>query len=149
MADLGLPEFVQMMESVVAHASPALGKAGVMLSKATVEVSYELVRGAGGEFDIKIVEIGGLQKWSKSQTIKINFSRASVESTKELGQDLRQAVEVLGAAIKAASTNYTLEDAEISLALGVSKEGKVKIFFGAEIGNEVIHTLTVTLKKSK
>lgn len=145
-------QFVEEVARAIQESDEEIGKAGLKVSSVTLSVATTLTREGGGGFKISVVEIEGGGTLEDSQKVTVEFKPVTREALfrLELDAELKEAIETITAMEKAASEvqdTLGLSTGEVTLKLGMTARGKVKVFFGAGASRGYAHEATIKLSK--
>ena len=138
-------EFVQELESAIVKAAGRIEKSSLRIAKVTVEIKAALVKTVGGEFDIKIVTVGGTISSEQTRTVTVTFVPAATKGLldAEIDEELVNSLAIIQAAVSGIGKELTLSSADVEIGVTRTLEGKLKVFFGGEISKEKSHTATL------
>lgn len=139
-------DFVAQVEAAVRHATEKLGVAGLQVSTVTVAIQTTLSRSVDGSIDIKVVELGGATNQESHQTISMEFTPRTVSLfAGDLDEDLTNAIETIERAVIEAQHDFDLSSAVVTLRLGKTKTGKVRVLLGGSVELGQTHEATIKL----
>jgi len=109
----------------------------------------------GGKVEILMVPMEASVDWEKSSTHTLTLSLRPVGGTKTLGEgmsdQLADGVIALAAAtsrLSAASSDFALDNASVSVDLEVTKEGTLQVVVGSGGKSATTHTAKLSFRQS-
>jgi hypothetical protein len=129
-------------------------KVGIALQNVELELNVEVKKKveAGVKFDVVVpVDTSASTEWKNKHTMTLSLTPTK---TMKLGkpehEELADAIFALATATgqvkKAASPNFALNGATLSMEVGVNKEGKLQVIAGPGGGTESSHKIKLTFR---
>ena len=118
-----------------------------------LEIKTILKKTAGGEINLKVIELGGSYTEQEMSTIEISLEPGKIlrgrgGKRRDLRDDLSEAVKVIQEAVREAERirpRYGLKKAKITLQVGKTTEGKVALILEGEKSKQTTHKVVLTL----
>ncbi len=141
---------VREMKAAIARADDELRKSELKITQVVLELSTMIEKTAGGGVTISVLEIDGDYTRSDTNTLTLTLvpSKRGVQLMAAPSQELVEAILATAAASWAAADSppaFDLTEAMVSMEVGVTKEGKVRVIVHGGASSEHGHTMTITL----
>jgi hypothetical protein len=139
-------DFVAQVEAAVRQATGAIGAAGLQVSSIEVSIETFLKKEAGGSLKLEVVELGASVERDRLQKIQVEFKpRVLGLYAGRLDQELTEAVQKIELAVAEAAESFALSGAQVTLRLGKTSKGEVKVFLGGSAESGQVHEATIKL----
>jgi hypothetical protein len=125
----------------------------ITMTSATVELKTTLSGGPGMDVSFHALELSGAYTHSEIQTLTISLTPhpPAIELMSPISDQLIDAIAAISSAAREAAVSeprFDLQDATITLNIGVDKQGKAMIIVGGSAASSNYHTLTLSVKSS-
>ena len=142
-------EFVAQVEAAVRSATSRLGAAGLVVSTVTVVIQTTMTKTKDGVINIKVVELGGETGRESTQTVTVEFKPRVVSLfAGNLDEELINAIETIERTVVEARDSFDLSTALVTLRLGKTKTGRLRVFIGGSVATGQTHEVTLKLSPS-
>lgn len=147
-------ELVGQVKAAVRGAALADPATPLEITQVRLDVRVTVQREAGGGVTVKVLDIGSTIASNDVQTISLTLDPLDMEdeaSDPAADGELAEAVRVIRSAVAeawSAPPRFALKEASVTLAMGRTKQGKLKLFVGAGARSETIHTVLLTLSRA-
>jgi hypothetical protein len=144
-------ELVRQVKAAIMDAEVAEEDRKLRVTQVDLELKAVFSKGVGGEATVlKIVELGGSLSSEDAQMINISLvpQPQAIELMAAVDEELKEGIKVVKAAVREAAASapmFALREGKVEVKLGITKEGKVRLFFGPEGKSEDAHKATLTL----
>lgn len=123
------------------------------LTSATVELKTTLSGGPGVDASFHALQLSGSYTHSEIQTLTISLTPRppAIELMSPVSDQLIDAIAAISSAAREAAVSepkFDLQEATISLNIGVDKQGNAMIIVGGSADSSNYHTLTLNVKSS-
>lgn len=140
------------IKTALQRAQTALTAGHLHIAKAELEIKtvLEATAEAGFKFTLVPLDLSGKYARKDSQTISLTFvpAPAAVRMLSPVADDLTSAILAAVQAIKdasAAKPQFDLDEAAVSLEIGVTADGSIKVGLGGGVSRESTHTVKLIL----
>ena len=147
-------QLVQTLKTAIAQAADDLETNHLKVKSATLEIDAEFDGAVGGGFSLlKVIELEASRKKATTQTLTITFAPPAPEKAAGLDafeDDVKAAIVAISVATNEAAADAGLElsEADVSLQVGVTMDGSIKVFAKGEATDVNTQTLTLALEKA-
>jgi hypothetical protein len=143
-------QMVRDVKAAILRAADDLKQEGLTVSNVSLEIKAVAVKTAEAGLKIKVLDLSADYKREKTQTITLSMTPTdAVEPFAPVAEELEEAIAVISRAASEAAAGppmFDLDQADIALEVGVTKDGEVKVFVGGAGEWQTTHTLTLTLR---
>ncbi len=141
---------VREMKAAVARADGELRENNLKITKVELELRTVIEKSGGGGISVSVVEIDGDVTRTDSNTLALTLvpSKRGVQLMSPASEQLVEAILATAAASLEAADNppaFELEEATVSIEVGVTAEGKIKVIAHGGASRDRGHTMTITL----
>lgn len=154
MADLDKTarDFIREIKAALQKVQRSLDSEALSIKKLELELKTTVTKIVGGGFSIKIIDLEAHHQREDEQTLTIALVPAAdgVDLMAGVSEELTEAILAIAVAAKEAADTepkFALDEATISIAVGMTNDGKVKVFVEGSGSRENTHTATLTLKR--
>ena len=140
------------IKTAIQRAQTALTAGQLHIAKAELEIKTALqaTAEAGIKFTLVPVDLSGKYAQKDTQTISLTFvpTPAAVRMLSPISDDLTSAILAAVQAVKDASVSkpqFDLNEAAVSLEIGITADGSIKVGIGGGVTRESAHTVKLTL----
>jgi hypothetical protein len=141
---------VREMKSAIARADGELRKNELKITRVELELKTVIEKSGGGGISISVVEIDGDVTRTDSNTLTLTLvpSKRGVQLMSPPSDQLVDAILATASAAWEAADSppaFDLQEATVSIEVGVTAEGKIKVIAHGGASRDHGHTMTITL----
>jgi Trypsin-co-occurring domain 2 len=146
--------FLAEVKTALQEAESELQAEGLKITKLELALKTAVEKKVEGSIEFKIIELGADVTAASTQTFTIVLKPTppsgadQADLARGLAEELAQGIAATVAVTREAATirpPFGLDEATIEVDIGMTKEGKAKIFVGGSYSKETTHTATFTL----
>lgn len=143
--------FLRDIKAAVQEVQRHLEHENLSIDKVELELKTTVDKKADGTLKFKIVEIGADVSHEDVQTLGISLKPGAggVNLMAGISEELTDGIEATVAVTREAAQMqppFHLDEATVSVEVGMTREGTVKIFVGGSTSRATSHTVTFTIK---
>lgn len=145
--------FIQHVKSALNSAADQLQEEGLGITQVDLDLQTTVTKEGGAEFSVKLVSLDASREEADVSTISLTLvprpaPRRDADLL-EVPDELRDAIAAIAYASREASAtapSMALKAATVTLAVGMTTEGKVSVVLKGSHSRENLHTLRISLE---
>lgn len=146
--------FLKEIKAALLNVQSSLAAESLKIEKLELELKTTVSYTAGVGFKIYFIDIDATHKHEDERTITMTLVPSESDRAdlmEGINEQLVDAIWAIASAAKEAAESappYDLDEASVSIALGMTNDGKVAVVVSGERESTNAHTATITLKRN-